>query len=267
MNNKAFTVSMALALMSVFMIYSYISSREEEYKTKYGSEIAVVVAKTDIKEMGEIHANQVEIISKPKQFVEPGKTTSKEEVVGFISSVNIRKGEQITLNKIVAPGVKTGLARQVSPGKRAMSIPVDDNNAVNRLLKPGDRIDLIATIDPPGGARGSQISKMILQDALILAVGEWATTQAPRRVEKDDSTNKDVVVNLNMRRDLINTITIEVDPTAAQHVSLLKNTGSAMTVLLRNNDDTERVLVGGSTLMDVLGADASKIVRTPAGQR
>lgn len=266
MNNKAFTVSVALALFAVFMVYSLIESKKEEYKTKYGSETAVVVAKRDIREMDEIHDNMIEIVSKPKMFVEPGKTTSKEEVTGFIATVPIRKGEQITLNKIAAPGLKTGLSRQVSPGKRAISIPADDYSAVNRLIKPGDRIDLVAVIDPPGAGKGSQISKIIAQDVLVLAVGEWAATTAPRKTEKDDSTGKDVVINLNIARNY-STISLEVDPTIAQHIALLRSAGSQFTVTLRNNDDTERVLLGGTNMIDVLGADAAKSARTPSGQR
>ncbi len=266
MNNKAFTVSIALALFAVFMVYSFISSKEEEYKTKYGSETAVVVAKRDIKEMDEIHDNMIDIVSKPKMFVEPGKTTSKEEVTGFIATVPIRKGEQITLNKIASPGLRTGLARQVTPGKRAVSIPVDDNSAVNRLIKPGDRIDLVTVIDPPGSSKGSQVAKVFAQDVLVLAVGEWAATTAPRKVEKDDATGKDVVLNLNITRNY-STISVEVDPMIAQQIALLRGVGFPFTMLLRNNDDSERIMVGGTNLLDVLGADAGKVVRTPANQR
>jgi pilus assembly protein CpaB len=266
MNNKAFTISLALAALAVFMIYEYISSKEQEYKAKYGSETAVVIAKKDIPELSEIHANMIEIVSKPKQFIEPGKTTSKEEVVGFIVSVPIRKGEQITLNKIVAPGVKTGLSRQISVGKRALAIPVSDDTAVGRLLKPGDRVDLVATIDPPGGTKGSQITKVILQDVLVLAVGEWVTTVAPRKVEKDDATGKDLVRNLNVERNF-NTITLEMEPVQAPQVVLLQNAGARLTVMLRNSDDTDRLSLGAVTLLDVLGADTNKIIRAPSAQR
>ncbi len=267
MNNKAFTISMALALMAVFMIYSYISSKEQEFKNKYGTETAVVVAKTDIPELTEIHANMIEIVSKPKRYIEPGHTNDKKEVEGFISAVPLRKGEQVTLNKILAPGIKTGLSRQVSPGKRAVSISVNDVNAVNRLLKPGDRIDVLATIDPPGSTtRGLQIIKIMLQDVPVLSVGEFVTTQAPRKVEKDES-GKNFVRNLNTDRTF-NTVTLELSPNEAMQITLLQTVSpGAITLLLRNNDDTERLNLGGVTLMDVLGSDASRIYRSSASQR
>jgi pilus assembly protein CpaB len=262
MNNKAFTFSIALAGFAVFMIYSYISTKEQEYKTKYGSEMAVVVANTDIGELAEIHGNQIEIVSKPKRYIEPGHTSSKEEVEGFIASVPLRKGEQITLNKLMAPGIRSGLSKQVTPGKRAISIPVNDVSGVNRLLKPGDRVDVLATIDPPGNtAKGAQVTKIILQDVPILAVGEYVTTQAPRKVERDDS-GKSFVRNLNIDRTFT-TITIEVQPYEAMQVTLLQGTsGGGLALMLRNNDDTDRLSLGGVSLNDVLGGDGR--ARAPA---
>ena len=263
MNNKAFTISLVLAGMAVFMIFNYITSKEQEVKARYGTEKAVVVAKRNIPVLAEIHENMIDIVAKPERFIEPGMTSTSKEVVGFIATVPIRKGEQITLNKITEPGIKTGLSKQISPGKRAIAIPVDDNTAVNRLLKPGDRVDVLATIDPPGGAKGSQLTKIVAQDVPVLAVGEFVTTQAPRKVERDDTTGKDTVRNLNVEKNF-NTITVEVDPQLAMQVSLLRDSGMKIGLMLRNNDDTERVNIPASTILDVLGPDQAKIIRAPA---
>ncbi|MEW6058137.1 MAG: Flp pilus assembly protein CpaB, partial [Bdellovibrionota bacterium] len=164
-------------------------------------------------------------------------------------------------------GVSTGLSKQITPGKRAMAISVSDTNAVSRLLKPGDRIDLVATIDPPGAGKGGLITKIVLQDVPVLSVGEYVTSQAPRKVEKDDSTGKDYVRNLNIERNF-STITIEVEPRVVPQITLLQDSGVAkLSVALRHNDDTERLSLGGTTLLEVLGSDASKISRFPASQR
>ncbi len=267
MNNKAFTVSLLLAATAVFLVHSYTTSKEESYTKTFGNMVPVVVAKKTIKEMDEITKDAIEIVNKPKNYVEPGKTTSKEEVEGFIAAVNIRKGEQVTLNKVIPPGVQTGLSRQVAPGRRAIAIPVDDYNAVNRLLKPGDRVDLIATIDPPGAPKGSQIARTVLQDVLVLAVGEWVSTTAPRKTEKDEIDGKNVTVNLNITRNF-NTITLEVEPYAAQQLTLLRSSGITVGVVLRNNDDSEKLVIRGVGLPDVLGDDVSRVpVRTPGGSR
>lgn len=258
MNNKAFTISLMLALGAAFMVWSYITSTEENFKKKYGDETAVVIAKDKIDELEEITGNKIEIISKPKRYIEPGHTNTKEEVEGFIAAVPIRKGEQITLNKIIAPGVRTGLSRVVTPGKRAVAIQVGEVNAVSKLLKPGDRIDLTVTIDAGGAQKGAQVTKVFLQDIPILAVGEYITTTAPRKLERDDTTNKTLVRNLAIDRSF-NTITLELNADEALQIIHMQNTGSFMSIMLRNSDDTERLQISGTNTADVLGSDAQKI--------
>ncbi|HRK02635.1 MAG TPA: Flp pilus assembly protein CpaB [Oligoflexia bacterium] len=260
MNNKAFTFSLALALLATVMVYSYMTSKEEEWQTKYGTPTAVVVAKEDIKELETIDETKIEILKKPQQYVEPGALTSKDEVVGFIASVPLKRGEQVTLSKAMTPGLRTGLARQVSPGKRAIALSVRDDNAVGRLIKPGDRIDVLAIIQPPG-QRGSDIAKLVLQDVLILAVGEYITTLPARKVQKDEMSGKVITKNLNLDRNF-NTITLEVDPNSAQQVLLLQSMGMGLYVMLRNNDDTERVALGASTLPEILNSGGTRGVAT-----
>src|SRR5262245_5200946 len=105
MRDKAFTISIGLAIMATYMIYSYVTSREEELRGKYGIEMPVVVAKKNIPELEEIKENMVEIQNRPKSLLEPGSALNPKQVTGFIAMVPINKGETITLNKLVQPGI------------------------------------------------------------------------------------------------------------------------------------------------------------------
>src|SRR5579863_3919496 len=116
MNNKAFTISIALAVMAVYMIYSYITSQEQDLREKFGKETTVLVAKKNIQELGEITENNVTTDKRPASFLEPGADKVElKYIIGLIAMVPINKGEQITLNKLMQPGIATGLSRQVSP--------------------------------------------------------------------------------------------------------------------------------------------------------
>lgn len=265
MNNKAFTMSLAMALAAVMMIYSYIDSREKEWAKRYGDEVPVVIAKRDIGELESIKESMLEVRNVPKDYRMPGYTTDKKDVVGFIALVPIRKGEQFTNNKIGGLGMRTGLSRQVAPGKRAVSLSVSEISGVSKLIKPGDRVDLIVTMDPPGATgKGSQISRTVLQDVPVLAVGKFVTSHVPRRVERDES-GREIVKNLQ-ENDTYSTITLEVDPPNAQLLAYINGVGGAqITLSLRNNDDTERVILTSTTARDLLGADPAS-ARAPAAK-
>ncbi len=248
-------MSLTMAVAAVFMVFSYIQSREEEWAKRYGDEVPVVIAKSDINELASIKEGMIDVKNIPKDYRAPGYTTEKKDVVGFIALVPIRAGEQITNNKIGAMGMRTGISRQVAPGKRAVSISVTETTGVSKLVKPGDRVDIIAVLDPPGAqGRGNQTAKTILQDIPILAVGKYITSHIPRREEKDES-GKVIVRNLQ-ENDGYSTITVEVDPTNAQMLALLiASSGTTLTLSLRNNDDTERVSMPALSQREVVGAD------------
>ena len=164
MNNKAFTLSLAMAILAVFFVQSYVQSIEDETKKRFGTEVLVLVAKRDIKEMETLNETVWEFQSKPKKFIEPsavyfeGKKEADEKVnsslrslVGSVAVVPIKKNEQITFNKLVEPSIRTGLSPQVTPGRRAIAIPVNETSGVAKLVKPGDRVDLVAVVDLGGG--------------------------------------------------------------------------------------------------------------------
>jgi pilus assembly protein CpaB len=141
MNSRAFTLSLLIAGIAVFMVNSYIEGREAVFKDKYGTEVPVVVAKVDIKELELIDDRKVMTISVPKKYRMNGAFEKQDHLYNTIAAVPIKKGEQITKPRVTYPGARSGLSRQVSIGKRAMSVQVSEGQAVSKLIKPGDRID------------------------------------------------------------------------------------------------------------------------------
>jgi pilus assembly protein CpaB len=268
MNNKALTLSLLMAIIAVFFVQSYVSSVEESYNKKYGTRVLVLVAKRDIKEMESVNETMLEFNEIPKKFLEPAAISleSKDEenkeksktlrgLSGTIAVVPIKKGEQLTFNKLTDPSIRTGLAPQIAPGRRAVAIPVSESTAVSKLVKPGDRIDLIAIVDL-GGGKENKVAKTILQDVVVLSIGKYITNNVPRVVEADPVGGKDRIKSL-AEDFTFTTVTLEVDPVQAQTVALLMNSGdNAITLSLRNNDDIDRVNFPSTTLTDVFGADA-----------
>jgi pilus assembly protein CpaB len=278
MNNRALTLSLVMAVMAVMFVQSYVSSVEDDARKKYGAQILVVTSKKDIRESETINQSHLELKLIPKKFLEPAavyfeKNEEDKETQqslknlagsGNVAVVPIRKGEQITYNKMTDPGIRTGLAPQIAPGKRGMSLSISDVTGVSKLVKPGDRVDLITIIDT-GGGKEAKMSRILLQDIVVLATGRNVTNNVARVVEADPFTGKDKYKSL--AEDFsFTTVTLEVDPYQAQALALVMNNGdNAIVLSLRNNDDTERVNYPGLTILDVLGPDAARIPRKPAG--
>ncbi len=234
MNNRALSLSLIMAVIAVFFVHSYVTSIEDNARKKFGVDTLVVTAKRDIKEMSTLDETMFELTRVPKKFLEPAsisfqktkdtKSLSKnlKDLSGLVAVVPIKKGEQITYNKITEPNLRTGLAPQVTPGRRAVSLSVTDITGVSKLVKPGDRVDVLASIDI-GGKQKNRMIKTILQDVPVLAVGRNVTNNIPRIVELDGSGKKTRVRSLTQFAGFAS-VTVEVEPVDAQKIGLILTT-------------------------------------------
>ncbi len=256
MNSRAFTTSLVLAAVAVLMIYSYISSRETELISEYGNMTPVVVAREDIKELEIIDDRKVKLENVPKKFQMPGSYSRVEDLYNTIASVPIKKGEQITPPRVTYPGAQSGLARQISIGKRAISVPVNEGQSVSRLLKPGDRVDVLALVDYASGKREKVKIKTVLQDVLVLSTGLSVTNSIPLVNMKTE--NETHMMKLNSYTNY-STVTLELTPFEVQKLVFLLQAGSGNIIFsLRNNDDKTIERISATRLYDVLGEDAAE---------
>lgn len=255
MNNRAFTISFIVALVAVAMIYSYVSSTEDTLKQSYGAEKTVVVAKTDIRELDLLNETNLTLQSVPDKYVQPGVAPTIDDLKGSLAIAPILKGEQVTRTKVTQLGARTGLSRQVAPGKRAVTVMVTEDKGVSHLIKPGDRVDILARIEMQPGHKEKTEVRTVLQDVLVLATGKYIANTIPGILEADplNKNGKRTTVNLTEYNTYSN-ITIEVDPVQAQQIIFIESTLDGVYLTLRNNDDNMKEDMGNATFADVLGA-------------
>lgn len=126
---------------------------------------------------------------------------------------------------------------EVSPGKRAITLPIDDMRGVSKLLRPGDRIDIVAALDYGKGGDQRREVRTVLQDVVILATGLNVMNKIPRRFELDANGKTINRINLSATTTFT-TITIEAKPEEVQQVVYMLATapGSIFTTLRHPND-------------------------------
>jgi pilus assembly protein CpaB len=94
------------------------------------------------------------------------------EVYGAALRSDVSAGDPIRRSAIVKPGDRDFLQVVLSPGARAIAIPVATGGAGTGLLYPGDRVDVILTQtfknDPPPAHRS--VSETVVESLRVLAV-------------------------------------------------------------------------------------------------
>ena len=252
-------ISLITAFAAVFLLYSYTQEKSAELTKDFGTKRNVVIASEDINEMQTINETQLQMVERPEKFVEPNAVLNIEEAVGLVALAPIKKGEQILMSKIIKPGPVTGLSLQVAPSKRAIAIPIDEMRGVAKLLKPGDRIDLITALDVGVGQKMRKEVKTFLQDVPVLVTGLRVSNELPRLYEE---AGGDEFVR-NMRSDTaFNTITLEVSPEEAQElVYILATAPGGLFVSLRHPTDRSRSLKPNANIDTVLDRVPTSMVK------
>src|SRR5205807_9369812 len=117
---------------------------------------------------------------------------------------------------------------QLPPGTRAIAIRVDVASLAGGFVLPNSKVDVIGTFDK-GGERSTQT---ILQNVLVLAVGELPDREAERRTI------------------LAPTITVAATPEQAQKLTLAQELGP-LKLALRKFGDEELSNIKPTTGRDV----------------
>ena len=234
-------ISLGAGVFATFMLYSYSQEKKAELEKAVGDKIRVVIAKEDIREMDSIYDNVVEYVEKNKSDVEPDSYLSIPDIVGGVAAIPIKKGQTITKNKVLEPGPETGMAIQVSPNKRAVTIPITDERANARLIRPGDRVDIMAIVESGKGVNQKREVTVLMQDVVILATGVNVHNNLPRTIEKDPSGAN--LIQTTLTGDTkYGTLTIEADLQQAQDlIYLVSSNSSSLFFLLRNPNDRKIV--------------------------
>jgi pilus assembly protein CpaB len=173
-----------------------------------------------------------------------------EGFTGAVVRRGLAAGEPITAERVVKPGERGFLAAVLTPGARALSVPVSPAAGVSGLVLPGDRVDLIVTHQITERAiDGSErtlrrASETLLTDIRVLAIGQ----------KTDEENGKPIVAN---------TATVEVTPKQAEIVSLAIEMGK-LSLSLRSlalDDEADATTVRNAGFSYTRDTDISRLIR------
>lgn len=202
-----------LGIVAILMTKMYLDQQklavQEEKKREIANmqanQAAVLVAKQDIEKGVAIEPDMLETAIVPNQYVQPQAVTSLDRVAGMITVAPIGKGEQVSLSKLISDKQARGgdLSGSTPSGKRAISVVVDNIASLSGMIKPGDYVDVLATIQiPQQGADGQVSGQMavvpLFQNVLVLAVGQntGGAEGGSRYAQKEESSSGSNLITL-----------------------------------------------------------------------
>lgn len=135
----------------------------------------VVVAVVDVPFRRSIGEGEVAVRELPIESVPEGAATTLDQVIGKMSTVDIFANEPFLVQQLVTPEIVTQqVALTVPKGKIVTAVPTTSRLVSNRLVRPGDHIDLLATFEVEvmreqgGGPMAASVG--LLQDLEVYAI-------------------------------------------------------------------------------------------------
>jgi pilus assembly protein CpaB len=220
-------VAVVLALLAAFGAYRYLSEKTRFAEKARLETVGIVVAAVDIPLGAKLTPSQVAISAWPKDQYPKDAISDAKAVVGRMAIRDFFRGEPIVGSKLVPADKSAGiLSLKIPVGMRAYSVKVNEVVGVGGFIVPDTRVDVIVTTAQSAQHQPGKVSKIVLEDVRVLAVGQ--------SIEVKDS-----------KPTSVNTVTLAVTPEDAEKLALASNDGTIQLVM-RNFADTEKVMTGGA---------------------
>jgi pilus assembly protein CpaB len=232
-----FGLAVVIALVTSVMVFSWLRNQANVPKAEAATiKTMVAVPTADLSWGTKLTREMFEFIEYPTGSLPEGHFSTLEGINDRVLLVDVKRNELLLETKLAPLDGKTGGVTAITdPNKRAMSVKVDDVIGVAGFIKPGDRVDVMVTMELAGGPEKA-MSKMILENLKVLAAG----TQMERKGK--DEEPKPVQV-----------ITVEVDVDEAEKLALASTQGR-LRLALRNPLNAEKFLTQGATVGSVLSS-------------
>jgi len=159
-------LAFAAALLTVLYVSNYKSSLKADAET-----VSVLVAARDIPvgTLGSQLASEHMLARQqiPRKAIVAGTISKPEELAGLIATQPVYIGEQVTARRF-GPAAEAGVRTQLKGTSRAIQLKGDQNQLLSGILRPGDHVDILASVKFPTEDSSKHFTKVVLRDVLVL---------------------------------------------------------------------------------------------------
>lgn len=231
-------LSLALGALSGATAWAAMRARDRAIRERWRT-THVLCARVDVAEGTELQEGMVAVKEMPAQFVtasfiqaDEDGTIQKDSPVGQRVMVPLKAGDPILASHFEALR-EPGFSTLITPKGRAVTIEVQEKNAVGLWVRPNDHVDVIGSFRDPAT---QQLRTMtLLQNVVVLATGRITANTA--HVPEEEKR--------------FSTVTLLALPEEAEMLAVAQELGT-LTLLLRNPDDLDaqekRTVVDEKTL-------------------
>jgi pilus assembly protein CpaB len=213
-NATVLVIALVLGVIAAVLTRNWLVSHS---RAKLAQEAGtIVVAAAPLGFGSQVTPENVKEIPWSANALPDGAFATKQELLSGgrrMALVSIAPNEPVLRARVTAPGQRAALSSMLDPGKRAVTVRVDDVRGVAGFIQPGDRVDVVLIRTEAESKLKEGYSDVILQYAKVLAIDQ-ITGERPEQPT------------------IAKAVTLEVSSEEAQKILLATNVGR-LTLMLR----------------------------------
>lgn len=262
----------ALVLAAVAGVFVFLALRpggDDDGPAAARDTVEVVRATQDIPASTEITTGMVEVAEVPRESMLSSAYTSVDTVLGQRSRIPVYQGEQLLPSKLVEASQLDGesLSFIVPDGMRAMAVHAEKVKTAGGLVRPGDRVDVIAVmdidweiLDEEGMPASSNLSETLTftvgQNIEVLAVEQ----ELQRRLGTDVAAEDGTLVEQPENDPDATVVTLALTPELAQAVLVADERGH-IRLAVRGPGDTEVIELEDTTMLSLAYPEIAELIQ------
>ncbi len=238
---SAFLLMLALGcgLVASIGITQVMSNRDATAPPTTAETEPVFVAAIDISMGDPLAPQMMRLEDWPKDKVPPGALTKIEDIEGRWPKTKIYSGSPLLDNQLLSKGASDqGATGLIPKGYRVVSVKVDAVSSGSSLIRPGDRVDVLAHLEKsPSKNIPETCVRTFLQDIKVFAVNDIFA------LDSADDTGKSIKAQ---------TVSLLVTPDQAEKVMLASELGR-IRLVMRSPEDDQQTAVQGASPQELFG--------------
>jgi len=229
----AASLALVFGLAASVMILTYLKNRSAQAAGQF---VPVVVASQDLTFGSTLSPEMMKVVAYPKASLPKGCYNIADSLVGQVTKVFLMENEPVLASKLSSAG--GGLSLMIQNNMRAASVQVDKVSGVSGFVLPGDRVDVIASIQKREGGKDEAVATTVLQNIEVLAAGEKTQQEGDKIIQ-------------------VQSVTLLVDAAGAQTLALVSREAK-LQLALRNPTDTDTVSIASVTKSEIIAGNRKK---------
>jgi pilus assembly protein CpaB len=180
MKLRALGLALVFAVLSGALVILYL--RKLEVETSGGNKVAVLMAVKPIEPGMTLTEDMLVTRAVPQAYVESRaiREADRARVLGLKVEIPVKPQQTLMWTDLaVTTDDRRYLSDLVQPGMRAVAIHATNDGQHFSLIRPGDRVDVIANLPDPKN-ENHRIAVLVAQNLLALAVGSEMGGDAAR---------------------------------------------------------------------------------------